>query len=49
MPKRYSPMSRKARVSFRGEGEDDQYYFLTKVATMNGYEMEVNNDLCPEA
>jgi len=48
VPKRYSPVSGEVKVTFKREGDDDRNCALTKVATMNGYEVDVNNGLCFE-
>ena len=37
------------KTSFKREGDDHQNCVLTKMATMNGYGVGVNNNLCPEA
>ena len=38
-------MSGEVKVTFKREGEDDRHCALTKVATMNVYEVDVNNGL----
>jgi hypothetical protein len=41
-------MSGEVKTSFKREGEDHRNRVLTKMATMNGCGVGVNNDLCPE-
>ena len=48
MPKRHRAMPGEIKFSFNREGKYSRHYALTRIAMCDGYNMVVNDHLCPE-
>jgi hypothetical protein len=49
MPKRHRAMPGEIKFSFNREGKYSRHYALTRIAVTDGYNVVVNNHLCPQS